>query len=104
MDNHGGMGRNSRVRFTAEEAGTYYVAAGAGAYGYRRGTYKLSVTEVPDDLAAGTGTSGAVTVGGSVTSDIEISFDRDWFAVTLEAVRDLPDRPQGLADRERHLE
>ena len=84
-DNHGGVGLNGRVRFTAEEAGTYYVAAGAGGYGYRRGTYKLSVTEVPDDFAAGTGTSGAVEVGGSVTSDIEISFDRDWFAVTLEA-------------------
>ena len=84
-DNHGGVGLNGRVRFTAEEAGTYYVAAGAGGYGYRRGTYKLSVTEVPDDFAAGTGTSGAVEVGGSVTSDIEISYDRDWFAVTLEA-------------------
>ena len=84
-DNHGGVGLNSRVRFVAEEAGTYYVAAGAGAYGSRRGTYNLSVTEVPDDLAAGTGTSGAVDVGGSVTSDIEISYDRDWFAVELEA-------------------
>ena len=84
-DNHGGVGLNSRVRFTAEEAGTYYVAAGAGAYGFRRGTYKLSVTEVPDDLAAGTGTSGVVEVGGSVTGDIDYAHDRDWFAVELEA-------------------
>ena len=84
-DNHGGVGLNSRVRFTAEEAGAYYVAAGAGAYGFRRGTYKLSVTEVPDDLAAGTGTSGVVEVGGSVTGDIDYAHDRDWFAVELEA-------------------
>ena len=41
----GGAGLNSRVTFTATEAGTYYVAAGA----YQRseeGTYTLSVEEV----------------------------------------------------------
>ena len=76
---------NARVYFTPADAGTYYVAAGAGSWGSRRGTYKLSVTEVVDDFAAGTGTTGEVAVGGSTTGESEIAGDRDWFAVTLEA-------------------
>ena len=84
-DDDGGIGFNSRVLFTAGEDGTYYVAA--GAFANRRGTYTLSVTELSatDDYAAGTGTSGTVTVGGSATGDIETRGDRDWFAVNLEA-------------------
>ena len=81
--NNGGTGYNSRVTFTAQEDGTYYVAA--GAYGSREGTYTLSVTEIADDFGAGTGTTGTVAVDGSTTGDIETSRDRDWFAVTLEA-------------------
>ena len=100
-DDDGGAGRNSRVDFTAEEDATYYVAA--GAYGSREGTYTLSVMDitngVPDDFAAGIGTSGAVAVGGSATGDIEFEGDRDWFAVTLEAGRtyriDLEGSPTG---------
>ena len=83
-DDNGGTGRNSRVFFTAGEDGIYYVAAGASA-NWHRGTYTLSVTEVPGDQAAGTGTGGTVAVGGSATGDIETRGDRDWFAVTLEA-------------------
>ena len=86
-NNNGGAGRNSRVYFTAAEAATYYVAAGADRDG--EGTYTLSVTDlpdgIPDDFAAGTGTSGVVAVGGSSTGEIEYADDRDWFAVTLEA-------------------
>ena len=81
-DDNGGEGANSRVYFTADDAGTYYVAA--GSYGETVGTYTLSVTEVVDDFEAGTGTSGAVEVGGSATGEIEIFSDRDWFAVDLE--------------------
>ena len=87
-DDDGGAGYNARVTFTATDAGTYYLVAG-NSYVYTgggeydsKGTYTLSVTEVPDDLAAGTGTSGAVEVGGSVTSDIETSFDCAWGAST----------------------
>ena len=86
-DDDGGAVLNSRVRFTATEDATYYVAA--GAYGNEEGTYTLSVTDVadgvPDDFAAGTGTSGEVVVGNSAHGDIETRDDRDWFAVTLEA-------------------
>ena len=79
----GGVWPNSRVYFTSGEAGTYYVAAGAGQG--HAGTYTLSVTETPDDYAAGTDTTGTVVVGGSVEGSIEPPGDEDWFAVVLEA-------------------
>ena len=82
-NNNGGAGNNSRVVFTATEDATHYVAA--GAYRSWQGTYTLSVEEVVDDFAAGTGTDGAVQVGGSATGEIESAGDRDWFAVDLEA-------------------
>ena len=41
-DDDGGAGYNARVTFTAAEAGTYYVAA--GAYGDEVGAYRLSVS------------------------------------------------------------
>ena len=43
-DNNGGVGHNGRLFFEAENAGTYYIAAGAN--GHRTGTYELSVEEV----------------------------------------------------------
>ena len=79
----GGTGYNSRVFFTATEAGTYYVAA--GAFKRRQGSYTLSVTEPADDYLAGSATDGAVVVGGSANGVIEFRNDRDWFAVRLEA-------------------
>ena len=84
-DNDRGVGRNSLLFFEAENAGTYYIAAGAG--GDRTGSYRVSVSEVADNHAAGIGTSGTVAVGGSATGEIELPHDRDWFAVTLEAGR-----------------
>ena len=86
-DDNSGAGLNSRLEFTAGEDATYYVAT--GAWGDGEGTYTLSVTDVTDtitdDFSAGTGTSGAVEVGGSATGEIEFFTDRDWFAVDLEA-------------------
>ena len=78
----------------AGKAGTYYVAA--GALGDREGTYKLSVREYVDDYPADMATTGSVSVGGSVSGEIEFGgypgwgdrlkdSDRDWFAVELEA-------------------
>ena len=95
-DDDDGRGDNSRVLFAAEADATYYVAAGAWFNeDYPQyngvGTYTLSVSDVTDrvedDFAVGTGTSGMVEVGGSVTGEIEYERDRDWFAVTLEAGR-----------------
>ena len=83
-----GTGRNSRVEFAVTEAGKYYVAA--GAFGGREGSYTLSVSErsgVSDDHPATTGTTGAVSVGGSTTGEIEFLRDTDWFKVELMAGR-----------------
>ena len=82
-DDDGGVGLNSRAFFVASADATYYLAA--SAYRDWKGTYTLSVTEVNDEIAAGTGTSGTVEVGGSATGEIETAGDRDWFAVDLVA-------------------
>ena len=82
-DDNGGDGLNSGLLFAPTQSGTYYVAA--GNQGDHAGTYTLSVTEIPDDLAADTSTEGRVSVGGSAASEIERPGDRDWFAVDLEA-------------------
>ena len=79
----GGVGLNSRGYFTPDEGATYYVSA--GAFHSHVGTYTLRVTEVSDDYAADSTTTGMVAVGGSATGNIEPSGDADWFAVTLEA-------------------
>ena len=101
-DDDEGTGLNSRVTFTADEDGTYYVAA--GSWGGREGTYTLSVTDITvgttDDYAAGTGTRGAVAVGGSATGEIETARDVDWFAVTLEADRTYRIDLKGLSTRD----
>ena len=84
-DNDDGKGFNSRVFFTAPAATAYYVSAGGN--GQSQGTYRLSVREVPDDFTAGTDTTGTVEIGGSTRGEIEVPYDRDWFAVTLEEGR-----------------
>ena len=89
QDNDSGVSRNSRAYITPAADTTYYIAAGSshGGAGVTSpaGTYKLSVTEISDDYQADSGTSGAVTVGGSASGEIEKPGDRDWFAITLEA-------------------
>ena len=84
-NNDGGERYNSRVYFTPDEGATYYVSGGADRN--ETGTYTLTVTEIPDDYAADSTTTGTVVVGGSATGSIDVPGDRDWFAVTLEAGR-----------------
>ena len=84
-DNDQGVGRNSRVQFTATQDATHYVAA--AGYENWTGTYTLSVTELADDYTPDTDTTGILNVGGSATGEIEFEGDRDWFAVTLQAGR-----------------
>ena len=90
-DDDGSGGKNSRVLFTAERDGTYYVEADAGTDWSAPdrspwiGTYTLSVVEVAPDLVADASTTGTVAVGAATTGEIERYGDRDWFAVTLEA-------------------
>ena len=82
-NNDGGQATNSEFVYQATASGTFYIAAGAN--GSTTGTYKLSVDELADDYAAGTGTTGVVTVGGNATGDVQFAHDRDWFAVELVA-------------------
>ena len=90
-DDDGGAGVDSRLIFTAAETATHYIGA-SGQYG--PGAYTLSVRDISDrlsdygladDYAFGTGTTGTVSVGGSVTGRIDRERDQDWFAVELEA-------------------
>ena len=94
-NDNGGVIRNSRVFFTPDADGTYYVAAGSWA-SYWKGTYKLSVTEFGDDFSADSDTTGTVSVGGSTTGELETGSDVDWFAVTLEADQAYEIRLKGL--------
>ena len=92
----GGVGFNSRVYFTPDEDGTYYVSA--GGYGRYQGTYTLTVSETSDDYAADSATTGTVVPDGSATGDVEYHGDRDWFAVTLEAGKTYRFDLQGALD------
>ena len=83
VDRGAGSGKNSRVHFTAETDGTYYIAA-ASAYNTSLGTYEVRVWE--DDFSSDSrGTTGTVEVGGSATGEIQRAGDYDCFAVELEA-------------------
>ena len=85
-DYDSGAGKNSSLEFRPEASGTYYInAAGSGA---SIGTYTLSVqnwADTGDDFLESEFTTSVVTVGGSVTGEIETSGDRDWHSVSLVA-------------------
>ena len=62
-DTDAGEGFNTRVEYRPIGSGTFYIAV-QGKTADSLGTYRLTVTEIDDNLA-GTGTAGTVTVGGS---------------------------------------
>ncbi len=83
-----GIDRNSRLTFTAPTTGTYYLEAGAFDESYT-GTYSLAVSLTSDDYANSlTDTShpfGQASVNGTVTGNLEVAGDRDWFRIQLIA-------------------
>ena len=83
-DDNSGFLFNSRITFTPQATGTYYVAA--GAVGDHTGTYRVYVSEVlsSDDFLATTATTGTVDVGGFTRGVIETVADNDWFSVVLK--------------------
>ena len=96
-DADSGAGADAESVFAPTVDGEYFVAAGAGGNG--TGSYELSVADVtdgfPDDFAGDASTIGAVTVGGSVQGAVEFEGDRDWFAVSVEAVGEYSLRLRG---------
>ena len=96
-DDDSGVGLNSQLTYTPALSGTYYVEV-RGATSSDIGSYLASVTAVTsggssggssggrtDDYTASTSTTGRVTVGSSVTGNIDYAYDEDWFAVTFTA-------------------
>ena len=83
-DDDGGPIHDSRLEFTPDATGTYYISAGAyGIIWPGTGTYTLSVVEATDDHPADATTMGTVAVGGSASGHVEKHGDVDWYSVTL---------------------
>ena len=98
-DDDAGTGLNSQLVFVAPYTGTYYLEA--GSYGpAHAGSYELSLTEVTGstDIGADTSTTGRITVGGTVTSEIQPgNADKDWFRTELVAGRQYQIDQEGSA-------
>jgi hypothetical protein len=64
-------------------AGDYYLSA---LYmGTVLGSYQLSSSSAADDFGASVASAGKLAIGATVHGSIEVSGDRDWFAVNLQA-------------------
>jgi subtilisin family serine protease len=87
-DDDSGPGLDAQFTFIAQQNGAFFlVARSADPQG--TGTYRLSINALPsvpaDDFAASIATAGRLAIGGSVTGNIEVSLDSDWFAVDVVA-------------------
>ena len=76
FDYDSGPGNAARVIYTATETGNHFIkVAGRGSWQTRPGDWHLKVTEASapfyDDYAADTSTTGIVSVGGSVSGEID---------------------------------
>ena len=95
-----GVNLNSRISYAATSSDTYYLSVGSATSG-GIGTYRVSAADVTvsDDFAGSTATTGAMSVGGSTTGNIETAGDTDWFRISLFAGRtyqfDLQGNPTG---------
>ncbi|MEB3266447.1 MAG: S8 family peptidase [Cyanobacteriota bacterium] len=99
---------NSLITFTPTRSGRYYMDA-ASYLDSLIGGYTVSVTDISptppppppppppvDDYAAGSGTTGAVAIGGSSGGNLELNGDHDWFRVAVEAGRTYDFRMTGV--------
>ena len=76
FDYDSGPGNAARVIYTATETGNHFIkVAGRGGWQTRPGDWHVQVTEASapffDDFAADASTSGTVSVGGSVSGEID---------------------------------
>ena len=84
--NEGGADNNARYFHRATAAGTIYIEA-RDNNGVGRGTYTVTLTEIPDDCTADAATTCSVAVGGTTAGEIEVDGDTDWFKATLTGGR-----------------
>ena len=93
-NDNGGQERNSRIEFTPDSSGTYFLGLGTVSY-LLTGTYRVAVTEFDDydfvftysfndDYEGDTTTTGSVDVGGSATGNLQHFSDHDWFRVIFD--------------------
>ena len=64
--------------------GTYYVSV-VGDFLTETSAYSVSLSEIVDDFAGDTTTTGVLALGGSVTGSLDFAFDQDWFAFSVAA-------------------
>ena len=75
----------SGATFTAASSGEYYLLASGGNYSGGTSRYTLSADTPADDYGANTTSAGVLRVGSSTKGQLEVSGDKDWYAVTLSA-------------------
>ncbi len=80
-----GTGADARLGFNAVSSGTYYLSAiGSGA----TGTYTLTAADLgEDDYAGDASTLGNLAVGDSISGNIQLASESDWFRIDLSAGR-----------------
>lgn len=94
----GPNGRDAMTTFRPATNATYRIMV-SGDLG-TTGTFQISVTNSnggTDNVAATTATTGAVSVGGSVTGTIDTDTDVDWYRVPLTGGTTYTVRMRGLA-------
>ena len=93
-DDDSGEGMGSRIIFSPESSGIFYLEASAYADQFT-GKYSISAyentikpepePEPEDDHGATPDRSGSIAIGSSIEGDLEAAGDLDWFKVELEA-------------------
>ena len=96
QNDDGGVGLNSRVEFTPDASGTYYVAA-AEANEVELGIYALSVRDVSPPATPHL--EGDTDLAGNATTTGEVEVDR---LVAQGGANDLRSRSHTDAQRDRH--
>ncbi len=86
-----------RLVHLADSDGTFFIAA--QSFG-DVGTYTLTVTSraYVDDFGDDTTTNGQIAAGDSVTGEIGVPYDEDWFRIDLQAGQLYDFDLQGVAD------
>jgi len=83
--NDDAVGLNSRLAFTANFSGTYYLSA--QGFGSTIGGYSLGMTQTlpVDNIAGNTSTTATLSVAAPRSSIIDFASDQDWFRLNLTA-------------------